>query len=203
MEALSVMIKKVISHKRIKGIEIGKDGLILSQLLYADDCMILGDWLIKNLKAVTRVLRVFNLCSGLKIHLGKSNLYGIGVNQEDCVRWRRYINEPESLRRKVIDALHGSKRGWNFVPANRYLPGVWHNIVKYMEAVKVNGLGIQNLLKGEVGNGYEIRFWQDMWVSTKPLKVKFPKLFTLEKDKRVKVLDRFNADTGKFDKFAG
>nr|XP_043639486.1 uncharacterized protein LOC122610572 [Erigeron canadensis] len=71
--------------------------------------------------------------------------------------------------------------------------------VKCVEAVKVNGEGLHNLIKGVVGDGKEIRFLLDNWVTCDPLKAKFPLLFNLEKDERVCVNDRFSVDVGKFD----
>ncbi|PWA40160.1 RNA-directed DNA polymerase, eukaryota, Reverse transcriptase zinc-binding domain protein [Artemisia annua] len=40
----------------------------------------MGEWSEDNIKSVARVLRVFNICSGLKINIHKSHLFGIGVN---------------------------------------------------------------------------------------------------------------------------
>nr|XP_043609781.1 uncharacterized protein LOC122581603 [Erigeron canadensis] len=76
-------ICKAVENNKIKGIDLGKDGLCVSHLLYADDCVLLGEWSGQNLKAIARVLRVFNLCSGFKIHLGKSKLFGIGVGDNE------------------------------------------------------------------------------------------------------------------------
>ncbi|XP_022004003.1 uncharacterized protein LOC110901484 [Helianthus annuus] len=50
-----------------------------SHLFYADDALILGEWSRENLQSTARILRVFYLCSGLRINLHKSNLFGVGT----------------------------------------------------------------------------------------------------------------------------
>ncbi|XP_021974834.1 uncharacterized protein LOC110869941 [Helianthus annuus] len=79
MEALSSMLCKTRSDKLIKGIQTPNNSPVLSHFFYADDALLLGDWEMDNLKNVARVLRIFYLCSGLKINLQKSNIYGLGV----------------------------------------------------------------------------------------------------------------------------
>ncbi|XP_022032934.1 uncharacterized protein LOC110934047 [Helianthus annuus] len=79
MEALSCMLDKAKEEGILKGIKTPNDGPSISHLLYADDAIILWDWLSENVLNVVRILRVFYMCSGLKINLSKSNLYGMGV----------------------------------------------------------------------------------------------------------------------------
>ncbi|XP_022002156.1 uncharacterized protein LOC110899580 [Helianthus annuus] len=79
MEALSCLMDKALEEGIFQGIKIPNGGPCNSHLLYADDALILGDWSSENVKNVVRILRIFYLCSGLKINLWKSNLYAIGV----------------------------------------------------------------------------------------------------------------------------
>ena len=46
------------------------------------------------------------------------------------------------------------------------------------------------MIRGQLGNGKQIRFWLDVWVCDEPLKDKFPSLFMLERNKRAFVCDR-------------
>ncbi|KAJ0466748.1 putative RNA-directed DNA polymerase [Helianthus annuus] len=79
MEALSCMLDKAKEKGILKGIGTPNNGLILSHLLYADDAIIMGEWSSENVINVVRILRVFYMCSGLKINFSKSNLFGIGT----------------------------------------------------------------------------------------------------------------------------
>ncbi|KAJ0578264.1 putative RNA-directed DNA polymerase [Helianthus annuus] len=83
MEALSFVINKAILVGEFKGVKIDKDGLVLSHMLYADDALILGEWSNGNVLNLARILRVFHICSGLKININKSNLYGVGTCNEE------------------------------------------------------------------------------------------------------------------------
>ncbi|KAJ0846474.1 putative RNA-directed DNA polymerase [Helianthus annuus] len=80
MEALSGLFRKASDIGVFKGIQLPNSGPILTHLLYADDVMIMGEWEDTNFKSVMRILRVFCLCSGLKINIHKSSIFGSGVN---------------------------------------------------------------------------------------------------------------------------
>ncbi|KAJ0588293.1 putative RNA-directed DNA polymerase [Helianthus annuus] len=83
MEALSRMLSRAKEAGIIKGIPTPNNGPVISHLLYADDAIVLGEWCREELGNVLRILRCFFLCSGLKINLDKSSLFGIGVNSDD------------------------------------------------------------------------------------------------------------------------
>ncbi|KAM0052219.1 putative RNA-directed DNA polymerase [Helianthus debilis subsp. tardiflorus] len=80
MEALSCMVNKACSVGRFKGVKLPNGGPTVSNLLYADDALILGEWEEGNILTVARMLRVFYACSGLKINIHKSNMFGVGVD---------------------------------------------------------------------------------------------------------------------------
>ncbi|GJU96537.1 putative RNA-directed DNA polymerase, eukaryota, reverse transcriptase zinc-binding domain protein [Tanacetum coccineum] len=48
-----------------------------------DDVIITTSWNARDLENIIRVLHVFYLASGLKINIHKSNIYGIGVNEDE------------------------------------------------------------------------------------------------------------------------
>nr|XP_043611471.1 uncharacterized protein LOC122583099 [Erigeron canadensis] len=64
--------------------------------------------------------------------------------------------------------------------------------------VKINNVGIDNLLKGEVRNGTEISFWLDRWACNESLRSRFPVLFKLERDKIARVAERFSLEENRF-----
>ncbi|KAJ0938354.1 putative RNA-directed DNA polymerase [Helianthus annuus] len=83
MEALSCLLNKAREVGVVSGISLPNDGPHLSHLFFADDALILGKWDASNALNIVRVLRCFYACSGLRINLGKSNLYGIGVSDSE------------------------------------------------------------------------------------------------------------------------
>ncbi|KAM0042665.1 putative RNA-directed DNA polymerase [Helianthus debilis subsp. tardiflorus] len=83
MEAFTCIINKAIEIGEIEGVKLQDNGPIISHLLYADDALLVGSWSKTNVEKTARLLRVFHICSGLKINLHKSNIYGIGIEDED------------------------------------------------------------------------------------------------------------------------
>ncbi|KAI3793650.1 hypothetical protein L1987_36270 [Smallanthus sonchifolius] len=83
MEALSCLIDKAKFSGDFVGVSTPAGGPVISHLLYADDAMIIGEWSRMNIINVLRILRVFHICSGLKINLAKSNIFSIGVESEE------------------------------------------------------------------------------------------------------------------------
>uniref|UniRef100_A0A251TGE5 Reverse transcriptase zinc-binding domain-containing protein n=1 Tax=Helianthus annuus TaxID=4232 RepID=A0A251TGE5_HELAN len=126
---------------------------------------------------------------------------GLGLNKLQVVntsllsKWGwRYKTENNSLWKKVIDAIHTSRVGWECLPYKKALNGVWVNIAKNFINTKVEGKPLKNFLVGSVGNGEKIAFWLDTWLFNEPLKTKFPDLFSLEVNKKCLVADRLQQD---------
>ncbi|GJV95289.1 putative RNA-directed DNA polymerase, eukaryota, reverse transcriptase zinc-binding domain protein [Tanacetum coccineum] len=83
MEGLHIALKNAVSSGLIQGASIGESGLKLSYFFYADDVVIISDWNMQDMSNIIHVLNVFYLASGLKINVSKSNVYGLGVDQQD------------------------------------------------------------------------------------------------------------------------
>ncbi|KAF5789658.1 putative RNA-directed DNA polymerase [Helianthus annuus] len=83
MEALSRVVKKAVSLGLFHGIQCTSHGPSLSHFLYADDAVFLGEWSEVNARNINRVMRCFYLASGLKVNLGKSSLFGVGVDDAE------------------------------------------------------------------------------------------------------------------------
>ncbi|KAJ0469537.1 putative RNA-directed DNA polymerase [Helianthus annuus] len=80
MEALSCLIAKACSLGEFEGISLSNEGPMLSHMLYVDDALIMGGWSKANVLKTNRLLRVFYLCSGLRINIHKSLIFGLGVD---------------------------------------------------------------------------------------------------------------------------
>ncbi|KAD2230171.1 hypothetical protein E3N88_41595 [Mikania micrantha] len=66
MEAFSCFIKKSVLEGLFCGIKTPNANLSLTHFLFADDAIILGEWLESNVDNLMRILRCFYLVSGLK-----------------------------------------------------------------------------------------------------------------------------------------
>ncbi|XP_022032257.1 uncharacterized protein LOC110933335 [Helianthus annuus] len=276
MEALSNILYKARMEGLFKGIQTPNNGPVISHLFYADDALVLGEWDRVNVKNVARCLRIFYLCSGLKINLQKSILYGLGVdngsvsdmakvigckpdtgpftylgikvganmnrinnwthifeifdnrlstwkaktlsmgggrltlinsvlgisrlkevNEALLVRWGwRYRAESQNLWCKLVEACHCKKNQMSFLPFNNNISGCWKNIVNLISKVKINGRGLNYIIKGKVGNGVDIRFWIDIWVGDLLFWERWPKLFGLELFKLCRVAERLDITRG-------
>ncbi|KAF5784203.1 putative RNA-directed DNA polymerase [Helianthus annuus] len=82
MEALSFLISRACDLGIFKGVVLPNDGPSVSHLFFADDAIILGEWDKENIMNVVRILRCFHACSGLHINFGKSNIFGLGVDDD-------------------------------------------------------------------------------------------------------------------------
>ncbi|KAF5785622.1 putative RNA-directed DNA polymerase [Helianthus annuus] len=79
MEALHVATITANVIGIFKGCKTPNNGPTISHLLYADDVLFVGEWSDSNLHNLSRLLRCFNLSSGLKVNFNKSQLFGVGV----------------------------------------------------------------------------------------------------------------------------
>ncbi|KAJ9553569.1 LOW QUALITY PROTEIN: hypothetical protein OSB04_017614 [Centaurea solstitialis] len=59
---------------------------------FADDAIFVGEWSLKNAKNLLRVLKCFEVCSGLKINLNKSRLSGVTVTKEEVISMSRRLD---------------------------------------------------------------------------------------------------------------
>ena len=86
-------INVVMHEAREKGIfhrsKLPGSGPIISHLQYADDIIFTGDWSLSNVLNLIRILRCFQLSSGLKINLNKSSLLGVGVDDTEVDSFAR------------------------------------------------------------------------------------------------------------------
>ncbi|XP_071739104.1 uncharacterized mitochondrial protein AtMg01250-like [Rutidosis leptorrhynchoides] len=82
-EGLNILTKAAVDRGLFRGVEIGRDKVVVSHLQYADDTMFLGEWSTTNARNLFKILKCFELSSGLKVNFHKSCLYGVGVDSGD------------------------------------------------------------------------------------------------------------------------
>ncbi|GKB96400.1 putative RNA-directed DNA polymerase, eukaryota, reverse transcriptase zinc-binding domain protein, partial [Tanacetum coccineum] len=82
MEGLHNAFTDDVGNGLISGININNSSINISHLIFTDDVIITTGWNTRDLENIIRVLHVFYFASGLKINIHKSNIYGIGVNED-------------------------------------------------------------------------------------------------------------------------
>ncbi|GJU36620.1 RNA-directed DNA polymerase, eukaryota [Tanacetum coccineum] len=81
IESLHISVSRSMNDGVFKGLHIN-DSTILSHLFYADHAIFLGEWSDDNLANLIRMLQCFQLASGLKINVHKSQVLGVGVHPD-------------------------------------------------------------------------------------------------------------------------
>ncbi|GJX37653.1 putative RNA-directed DNA polymerase, eukaryota, reverse transcriptase zinc-binding domain protein [Tanacetum coccineum] len=83
IEGLHMALSEASHSGLIHGIKIGSSNITLSHIFYADDVVITTYWSPLDMDNIIRVLQVFYFASGLKINIHKSNVYGVGVSDNE------------------------------------------------------------------------------------------------------------------------
>ncbi|GKE37258.1 putative RNA-directed DNA polymerase, eukaryota, reverse transcriptase zinc-binding domain protein [Tanacetum coccineum] len=86
-EALHVTIKEVKAKRLFEEVKVGDNGVDLSHPQFADDALLLGKWSLDNARNLCRILRCFNMASGLKVNFSKSKFFSISVTPNEVSRF--------------------------------------------------------------------------------------------------------------------
>lgn len=79
-EELSGLIRNAVFLGKFKGFRVGNSDVVILNLQYADDTLLIGEACYENLWVMKSVLRFFELVSGLKVNFFKSCL---GMNASE------------------------------------------------------------------------------------------------------------------------
>ncbi|GKV50623.1 hypothetical protein SLEP1_g57323 [Rubroshorea leprosula] len=194
-EGLQGLVQRAVTEGMLHGIEIGKQGMTMSLLQFADDTIIMGRADAENIRMVKDVLKWFELMSGLRINFRKSSVFGYNVSE----KWLRgsagmlhcgvgrapflYLGLPvDDIT--AIECARTSK--------------LWRDIIR----IGGQSLKHRNLLaegfKWEVGEGKKVAFWHEWWVGDKNLRDLFPRLFELSVKKEGKIFEMGFWEEGKW-----
>ncbi|GJR61889.1 RNA-directed DNA polymerase, eukaryota, reverse transcriptase zinc-binding domain protein [Tanacetum coccineum] len=80
VEALHISLQVAKEINIFEGVEVSHNKIDILHLQFADDALIMGRWSLENAKNLCRILRCFQMASGLKVNFMKSKLFGTGVN---------------------------------------------------------------------------------------------------------------------------
>nr|GEW82584.1 putative RNA-directed DNA polymerase, eukaryota, reverse transcriptase zinc-binding domain protein [Tanacetum cinerariifolium] len=109
VEALHIALEEAKFKHIFEGVKVGSIKVDISHLRFADDTLILGKWSIDNAKNLCRILRCFNLASGLKVNFSKSELFGVGVSTSETNNLAYFLNcQPSKLPCSYIGLLIGA-----------------------------------------------------------------------------------------------
>jgi hypothetical protein len=81
-DGLGALMRSAVARGRFQPFKVGRGGLPVSILQYADDTLCIGEASVENLWALKAILRGFEMASGLKINFWKSCLLGVNVDNE-------------------------------------------------------------------------------------------------------------------------
>lgn len=90
-EGLSLLMQKAVDVGDFKPALIGRKKIVVSHLQYADDTVFVCHGDIENLKVIVRILRLFELLSGLKVNYNKSLLFGCNIDEQTMVEGAELI----------------------------------------------------------------------------------------------------------------
>ncbi|GKV09172.1 hypothetical protein SLEP1_g20714 [Rubroshorea leprosula] len=78
-EGLNGLMSSAVEKELYKGVTVGKDAVMITHLQFTDDTIFFGEATENNIMVIKSIMRTFELISGLKINLQKSQLMGINV----------------------------------------------------------------------------------------------------------------------------
>jgi hypothetical protein len=81
-EGLGALMRKAVEINKFRPFLVGRGGLPISILQYADDTLCIGEATVDNLWALKVILRGFEMASGLKVNFWKSSLIGVNVSND-------------------------------------------------------------------------------------------------------------------------
>jgi len=92
VEGLSGVVREAERLGLLKVLKIGRNGVRISVLQFADDTMFICKDNILNIVTIKSILRCFELASRLKVNLFKSSIGGIGVDIDSLQRYATLLN---------------------------------------------------------------------------------------------------------------
>ncbi|GJR81092.1 hypothetical protein Tco_0151877 [Tanacetum coccineum] len=97
----------------------------------------------------------------------------------------------DSLWSRVIKAIYGDDGEVNKV--SKYASrSCWRDIINEVRKLKDQGINMRDFMYIKVGNGETTKFWDDIWIGSKPLKLLFPRIYALDNIKDATICMKLN-----------
>nr|GEY06819.1 NB-ARC domains-containing protein [Tanacetum cinerariifolium] len=206
MDGLHCAMSNAVNSGLICGIKLGSSGIVLSHLFYADDVIITTDWNPHDIDNIIRVLHVFHLASGHKINIHKSNIFCIGVSNDEILSMASrtgcaagcfpftYLGLPiganmnlTSSWQILIDRFQKSLKAFNLALLQKWRwrlfsspNDMWVNVIKALHGQE----GVLNN-QGYSFNGgmrHSCSFLERYWIGDSPLHTRYNRLYRLDQD---------------------
>nr|GFA92296.1 hypothetical protein [Tanacetum cinerariifolium]GFA96539.1 hypothetical protein [Tanacetum cinerariifolium] len=121
------------------------------------------------------------------------NHFFIGGDLGLLFKWIwRVLNHLYDLWANVIKEIHGLNEGIFNVPTYSSCHSPWSGTLSSVKSFKLKGIDLLSLCIQKLRNGASIRFWDDIWCGTQPLKAQFPRVFMLDNDKSCYIANRLS-----------
>nr|GEX19632.1 RNA-directed DNA polymerase, eukaryota, reverse transcriptase zinc-binding domain protein [Tanacetum cinerariifolium] len=79
------------------------------------------------------------------------------------LKWRwRFVNNLNALWSRLIKVIHGEQAGFDFKRCKTQ--GIWDKIIGSINHLHSTGVILHGLFKLKGGDGFNVRFWKDMWL---------------------------------------
>ncbi|GKB58785.1 putative RNA-directed DNA polymerase, eukaryota, reverse transcriptase zinc-binding domain protein [Tanacetum coccineum] len=189
-EALHVTIKEAKAKRLFEEVKVGDNGVDLSHPQFADDELLLGKWSLDNARNLCRILRCFNMASGLKVNFSKSKFFSISVTPDEVSRFASILCFLSSSFPFVYLSLP--------IGANMNKACNWKPIIEKFK----NGLplGKLDLFRSsfnlyQKGQRWFYFHWNDHWVGETCLKSAYPRLYYLDINKEYRIRDRVGSSS--------
>ncbi|XP_071727315.1 uncharacterized protein [Rutidosis leptorrhynchoides] len=176
--------KAAVEKGLYRGVNVGNDNFVFSHPQYGDDTIFFGELGNENMRSLLNLLKCFELASGLKINMRKSNRLGVGATNDEIVALANYIGcDMGSFPFKYFGLPIGSKM--------KKL-GDWNGVLDKFKSTSFSELGIdfRSSFTRSVANDLGTGFWKDAWLCSERLEDKFKRLFRLDSDGNALVADR-------------
>ncbi|PWA80668.1 RNA-directed DNA polymerase, eukaryota, Reverse transcriptase zinc-binding domain protein [Artemisia annua] len=100
------------------------------------------------------------------------------------------LSPDQATNLELIKSFYGHHGGIFDVPTQRSSLSPWCGILSSINSLKLKGIDLLAFCTRKLGNGVNIRFWDDVWCGTLPLKLVFPRIYMLDTDRNCNVANR-------------